>query len=230
MSDPLNEKAGKPEFCITQDQLRQSLDAIFEPFDDSDDITERRNAVVGLINLTIHYLGRTAPPIVKNRAFSCDHFGASEAMMRFQRDVFGVQRLHKVIKQLNLLENQQASLLGQLEKTGIRINSEDPWKTRIAASFALWMTTFRPISIIVDKAPKEYEHSNLAQLNGYVTHWICCAYLKQFGNVNHGDDPDAPQRLDRIHYDFTYRDLTLSSLEMLYCSLFRPRENHPEKK
>ena len=66
-----------------------------------------------------------------------------------------------------------------------------------------------------------------AELNTFcaaVNFWIACCYLSMFGTVHLPDDEDAPVRLSRIRYDLTYRDLNLSSLEMLYASIFKLKE------
>jgi hypothetical protein len=212
-----------PKSMSDKDQIvARSLDAIFEPFEDSDDADERHGAIVGLLNLTAIYLNTHAKSLVKNKAIHCDSFGASEAIMRFQRDVWGVFRIHNQIKKLKLPPDQKKSLLSKIEEAGVRINSKDPLKTRIAAAFSLWMTTFRPISIIPERTPACYSQSQLVQCNGALVHWISCAFLRQYGKLDHGNDMDAMKRIERIRYDFTYRDLTLSSLEMLYCSIYRP--------
>ena len=199
-----------------------SIEAIFEPFDCANSPNDCDIAVTGLINLCGVYFSRTAPTILEQGGVRVDYFNASEAIMRFQRDVYGVQRFHKHVNGMSINEPDRKALLAQFGKVGIRINSELPFKTRIAAAFALWMTTFRPISVDPAKTPQPYTRNDLIQLNGAITHWISTVYLRNFGKVDHGSDPDAGSRLDRIRYDFTYRCLTLSPLEMLYCSLFRP--------
>lgn len=204
--------------------VSQSLDAIFEPFEDSDDPVECQNAITGLLNLTGIYLEtHGAVPLLKSNAIRCDTIGASEAIMRFQRDVWGLHRFYTQLKKLKLPQKSEQTILEWADKLGLRINSEKPLKTRIAASFSLWMTTFRPISVDPEKAAKFYKRQHLTYCNASIVHWISCAFLDQYGKVNHGDDPDAGKRIERIRYDFTYRNLTLSSLEMLYCSIYRPK-------
>lgn len=215
----------KEPHCKEDDVVSQSLDAIFEPFGDCDDPVECHNAIIGLTNLVGVYFEKHAKPLLKNKAIQCDSMGASEAIKRFQRDVFGVYRFQKLMQELEFSTREKDIVLHEAGKLGIRINSGTPLKTRIAASFSLWMTTFRPISINPQIAVQFYKLEQLRFCNAVVTHYISCAFLRQYGKVDHGIDEDADKRLERLRYDFTYRDLNLSALEMLYCSLYRPRES-----
>jgi hypothetical protein len=67
------------------------------------------------------------------------------------------------------------------------------------------------------------------QFCGMLNFWIASTYLSLFGTITVHEDHDAAVRLERIRYDLTYRGLNLSSLEMLYCGIFRPHKEEEDE-
>lgn len=151
--------------------------------------------------------------------------GILEALKRFTRDVWGVKRFcnrmeHELGsfdntgKLLNIVKNEMRTL-------GLRISSDNPRKTRIAAAFALWMATFRPLHII----PKDsqVEKAEWALFPFAFIFSLTIMYLTRFGTVKCGvDDYDEKVRISHIIHDLHCRVLCLSPLELLYSGIFRP--------
>lgn len=159
-----------------------------------------------------------------------DYIGLTQTLKRFYRDCYGVQRLacriHGLLgKLLNAKDADDTSevIISEVRKMGLRVTSDDPRKTRVAACFALWMSTFRPISIdITDGLFKNTDFQELfcAEFTLALTE----EYLCRDGVVDYGTNPtDRQVRVDHIIHDFQCRSLSHSALEMLYCSIFRPK-------
>jgi len=140
---------------------------------------------------------------------------------RFQRDAFGVQRLWNELGQRSSAGEQSEArteeLKEQILSLGIRVGTPKPRKTRIAAVFSLWMCVFRPVSLNY-KASSDDKAA--AMFSAAVNFWICRMYLSKFGEVLGG--AAFTEHIKRVAHDFTYRDVSLSSLEMLYCGMFKP--------
>ena len=201
----------------SEEELFRCLHAVFDPFDAGDSPEELQNASAAILNLVGFNLQRINAKLLKTRNAVCvDCFGLGEALLRFQRDAFGLQRCRNRLDKLGLTTPQTESVMSEIKRLGVRINSETPWKTRIAADFTLWMTTFRPFHIRPDCA-REFRTDYLVQFNACLTLWIAIMYLRMFGKVNFGDDADA---VNFIKYDFTYRNLTLSSLETFFRAIY----------
>jgi hypothetical protein len=139
---------------------------------------------------------------------------------RFHRDAFGVYNFAKLIESRFPNRGDQTAIFDQIERLSIRINTGNPRKTRIAAAFSLWMATFRPVFFIgLPSNPIK----NLWRLEADLNFFIATSFLGLYGSIEIGTEgEDRNIRLERIRYDFTFRDLNLSSLEMLYCSVFCP--------
>ena len=155
-----------------------------------------------------------------------DYLGMQLMIRRFHRDAFGVCKFDKQLDSM-VMEGRIASeardfILKQTSRLGIRINSNAPRKTRIAAAFSLWMSTFRPVHLSGTSVPG-LQPEQTETMWGSANLWIATTYLSKFGAIDFGTGKDAEIRLARIPYDFTYRDINLSSLEMLYASLFRAK-------
>ena len=102
----------------------------------------------------------------------------------------------------------------------MHVTSDKPFKTRIAATFSLWMCAFRPVSL---KYEKSKDDTNAAKFCAALNFWIATSYLSKFGDKELFVDARFKDHYKRVLHDFTYRNVNLSSLEMLYCGVFRPR-------
>lgn len=153
-----------------------------------------------------------------------DYLGLRAMLGRFGRDAFGVHRVKSTINAAvaaGKLDHAAGSeIWSAVANSGIRINSEKPRKTRIAAAFSLWMATFRPISLnmcVLEKQPKA------PLFPAIVNFTIANTYLSKFGSFILENTDQHDEIVDRIFHDLTYRAVSLSSLEMLYCGVFRSR-------
>ena len=59
--------------------------------------------------------------------------------------------------------------------------------------------------------------------------WLASTYLEKFGRVMLYELEDSDVRLDRIKHDFSCREVSFSTLETLYSSLFRCHPKSSEK-
>jgi len=156
----------------------------------------------------------------------CFNFiGVLEALKRFARDAWGVKRFFNRMEiDLNSIDKTGEifkKVRNEVCELGLRINSDNPRKTRIAAAFALWMATFRPLHII----PKDsqIEKKEWAFFPFAFIFSLTIMYLSRFGNVNCGvDEKDTKIRINHILHDLHCRVLSLSPLELLYAGIFRP--------
>lgn len=169
-------------------------------------------------NLTLHCVEAAWPDILSLVQF--DDIKLELMLRRFYRDAFGVVHFQKTIREICPEEEMRQKILKEMDRLSIRINSPTPRKTRIAAAFSLWMATFRPI-YLKEKPEKQVE--DLWSLDAFVNFYIATSYLGLYGNIKVGvSAADTIARYQRVYYDFTCRDINLSSLEMLYCSIFEP--------
>jgi hypothetical protein len=128
------------------------------------------------------------------------------------------------VKDKKLDADLKKEILARLRGLSVRINSKSPKKPRIVAAFALWASTLRPLCL--SDLPQS-DDERVWRLEATINFWITTRYLQRFGRVQigiPGDTDDFDERIRRIWYDFTFRDLNLSSLELLYSSIFLP--NH----
>ena len=108
------------------------------------------------------------------------------------------------------------SIKTEILNLGIRLGSNNPRKTRIAAVFSLWMSVFRPVSIEWEKSKDDKAAPKICAALNF---WIAHSYLSKFGKIVIG--PECREHVNRIVHDFTFREVNLSSLEVLYSGIFR---------
>lgn len=200
-------------------KVQPLIDAIFLPqnLDDAGVLKDSCTAFINLAGFFAH--GEGLDP----RLLVIDRCGLVQMLKRFQRDAHGVLAFHNKLNNLSdqdITSQTKARILADLKLVGIRINSTNPRKTRIAAVFSLWMAVFRPVFLRMDaRSDAEAYKSFTAHLNLY----IASRYLRKYGYIEWGNNAhDASIRRQHIWYDFTYRALNLSTLELMYCVLFRP--------
>lgn len=190
------------------------------------DIKTRAEAFV---SLTEHFLSFQQESKYQFDDLQFDAHGVRAMLGRFQRDAFGLKRLHEAMDHLvakNKLDGEVAVVVrAKVDEVGIRIGSDDPKKTRIAAAFSLWMCVFRPVCLNYKNSS---EDPNAVKFCAGLTFWIAKTYLSQFGDVL--VDARFNEHFSRVLHDFTYRAINLSTLEMLYCSIFRERKKKPVKR
>src|ERR1039458_6775205 len=168
-------------------------------------------------NLTLNYIESTWPEIIHLVRF--DDVKLEMMLRRFYRDAFGVGNFRETLKELCPDDGPRVKIWNEVRRLGIRISSPNPRKTRIAAVFSLWMSTFRPI-YLSEKPPQGI---NVWHLDAATNFYLATSFLEFFGTIRIGiEGRDRDTRNRRILYDLTCRDLNLSSLEMLYCSVFEP--------
>lgn len=211
---------------LTQNEFDESLSLLFDPEADWSNPEQLAELAAAYQNLAMHFIEKHAIWLFEQVTFDPVKMGLM--LKRFYRDAFGVGRFLSEIAEAEFSEDQIKEIEKLLPKLSIRINSDDPRKTRIAAAFSLWACTFRPICI--RQLPKNPDN-RAWRLEATINFWIATQYLKTYGNIQigvQGDLEDFDTRLRRIWYDFTVRDINLSSLEMMYASIFRPhpKNNH----
>ena len=151
-----------------------------------------------------------------------DLYGIRLMLGRFQRDAYHLQRLEWELADLEsagrLNPETRTLVWEKITGLGLRISSTLPRKTRVAAAFSLWMATFRPISIVA----KEGRDSKLTgRFCAALNLWIATSFLQKFGRIASVQTDSSRERYDRALHDFTFRGVSLSSLEMFYCGIFR---------
>lgn len=199
-------------------KLQQNLQALFCPEVDTRDLAHLRACEYAFKNIAMHFV-ETAWPEVKV-LIRIDDIKLQMMLRRFYRDAYGTYRFVNSVKEICPDAKVSDEIIKQVEKLSIRINSDKPRKTRIAAAFSLWMATFRPIFFVgLPSNPID----DLWRLEADMNFYIATSFLSLYGEIEVGTEgEDRRVRLERISYDFTFRDLNLSSLEMFYCSVFRP--------
>lgn len=210
--------------AVDETILNDCLDTIFVSTDLSIEENEE-NCATALQTLGHMYVRGAFPAAADSIDF--DPLAITTLLARFQRDAFGMMRYEELLgrycREGQISNRAHAVLVDELCSIGIRINSRNPRKTRIAAAFSLWFSVMRPLRLTVAEVPGLKERQ-LMTLGGSCNFWIASQYLHKFGTLELGEGEDKLERIDRIRYDLTVRDLNLSSLEMLYCSTFRPNE------
>lgn len=162
---------------------------------------------------------------------SYDLFSMKIAVERFQRDAFGVRNFQKYIEGKRngekISDECAQDVLQEIQKLGIRINTSSPRKTRIVAAFLLWMSTFRPISLVWNNDVLEMlkkDKRDPSEISARVFWQICHAYLKQYGDLTLVKGEETSNvRLERIFRDLTVRNISLSSIELFMSGVFRPK-------
>lgn len=186
------------------------------------DLNRRADAFSALARC---YLERDKVWCYREQDLRIDGHAVRLMLGRFQRDAFGVGRFFAHLDQLvasgKISKEVAPELRRKVMSLGLRVASDDPRKTRIAAVFSLWMCALRPVSVEFhgDPAKDGQAHKFCAALN----YWIASTYLRKFGRVSLGNQNNGPELMKRILHDFTFREVNLSSLEILYCGIFHPR-------
>jgi hypothetical protein len=194
-----------------------SLAGLFYKGTDWNDPDHLRACEYAFKNLAMHSVESIWPEMLPFIQF--DDLKLKMMLRRFYRDAFGVWHFNTKLEKLCPDKTTRSAILAEINRLSIRINSPKPRKTRIAAAFSLWMSTFRPIYI---NGTPPVPPSGIWQLDAAVNFKITTDFLMQYGTIQVGTlGKDRNLRLQRIYYDFTCRDLNLSSLELLYCSIFR---------
>jgi hypothetical protein len=175
-------------------------------------------------NLATAYINETHPHL-KN-LINFDDLKLRQMISRFHRDAFGVNRFVESVATICPEKEKQKAIFTECEFLSIRINTGDPRKTRIAAAFSLWMSIMKPLYFRgLPSNPDSWLWSLEAQINFF----IASRFLALYGTIEVGiEGEDRRVRFERIMYDFTYRDVNLSSLELLYCSVFRPHSKESQ--
>lgn len=161
------------------------------------------------------------------RALSFDFIALRMMLARFGRDAYGMRYFDQYLARADFVHEQREDVLRTARaRLGIRINSINPRKTRVAAAFALWLATLRPVFVEVSGIESAPEPAYAKNFCAGLNLWLCCTFLERFGRISFGEkEHDAKVRRGHIIYDFTYRHLSLSSLELFFCSVFRPNED-----
>lgn len=219
---------GTPVPFFTDAELIESIKSVFSHKLRADNALDRGEWYHHFLNLAGICMAQERPALI--REFDVDYTAAQAMFARFQRDAFGVKYCHEYLETLvhdgEIDEVLEGRLHSQLEALGIRINTESPRRTKIAAVFSLWMSVFRPIrlkGLAYEGLTREDQVCFCATIN----FWMACMYLSLVGQVIIKTDDDGQTRSARIRHDLTYRALNLSSLEMLYMSVYKPREGEP---
>ncbi|NQT91690.1 MAG: hypothetical protein HQ559_02935 [Lentisphaerae bacterium] len=157
-----------------------------------------------------------------------DHVALFRMFRRFARDAYGLRYFYEEIDRLSISPDDRARVK-QLarQKLGIRINSEKPRRTRVAAAFSLWLATMRPISFKTDGVEGTDNGDFVQEFCPLFNLWLVQKYLERFGTVQFGRGRDGALRIKHILQDLAYRQLSLSTLELIYCSIFRPNQDDP---
>jgi hypothetical protein len=208
---------------LSQIDITYYTEELFSPANLIDPVARRELAETALEELTCFYAEKVKE--IDPTFLEFDYIGLEEMLARFTRDAYGVHALNQTLEHLLrkgcMSEDARRIVFQQTrQQLGIRINSPNPRKTRIAAAFSLWMATFRPVFVRIAGNPA-HDKKRLRRFTAELNLWIVTNYLSAFGNVSFGNDPEECDiRIDHIIHDFTYRQLSLSTLELLYCSLF----------
>jgi hypothetical protein len=220
----LQDRGGRSPYKPNDGDFEESIDALFTAQYDACTPEGLTEIAAAFQNLTGIYLHIHCPVLFKVLHFDLTRIALF--IQRFHRDAFGVQKFRAKLKSLenekHLDDTGRKEILETLKQVSVRINSLSPRQSRIAAAFSLWLATFRPVYFhkpeTVGVKPQQLVNC-CAELNL----WMACAYLDQFGQVSLTRDWADDERLDELRYDFTYRAISLSSLEFLYANILTKR-------
>lgn len=221
--DPLDLPPTPALVADAGEQMQKELECLFWHGDHPD-----ADAAMALAfeNLAVRYMLTRGNNRVTPDAIRFDYHSLRLMLGRFCRDVYGIGRLHKLMSQLEaageVKENGRKTILDEVSRLGVRINSPAPFMTRRAAAFSLWMCAFRPVYLDF-KLSKEEPRASMfpAGLNFF----IASSYLKLTGKIDLGNSAETKMRFHRILHDFTYREVNLSSLEFFYSGIYRKHPN-----
>jgi hypothetical protein len=220
--DPLERPPSPPLVATAEEMMKAELQCLFWH-------GEHPEADVAIAeafeNLAVRYVLTNGGNNVNPGAIRIDYHALRLMLGRFCRDVYGICKLHRVISRLqqsgNISETGKKAVLDEVASLGVRINSANPFMTKRAAAFSLWMCTFRPVHLDFALSKQEPRARMFAAgLNFY----IASSYLQLTGTVDLGNDDEKRMRLRRILHDFTYREVNLSSLEFFYSGIYRRRD------
>ena len=198
------------------------LNCLFDELGDTFDLANLAARCEAFICLADQFLSLKSPRKYDfGQDIRFEPHGLRLMLGRFQRDAFGVSRLwHSLdtrVKAREIPEAWSDELKSQIMDLGLRVGSDKPRKTRVAAVFSLWVCAFRPVFIEWEKSKDDPAASKFCAALNF---WIAESYLSKFGTVLVGSE--FREHVNRILHDFTYREVSLSSLEVLYCGIFRP--------
>src|SRR5215204_2686577 len=124
------------------------LNAVFEPQ------VLTTPGVLGRMTAAFEQLARHAAGEINTglpSKLQFDPVAMTSLMARFQRDAFGVYYYHRLIDDLVMsrkdMDGVAEILKGGLDNLSIRINAPNPFKTRVAAAFSLWVSACRPFTV-----------------------------------------------------------------------------------
>lgn len=202
-----------------------AIDRIFEPSTIGDDGVWQYAAMDALVFFAREFASvcGESPDVLQ-----FDFIGMWEMFNRHGRDAWGVKRFHSrthsILTAIGVPEETFKTIVAELDRVGIRVNTINPRKTRIAAVLTLWMATFRPICLRSDA--KLNDPKLATTFCAEFTFALCCMYLECFGEVVYGStEKDATTRIQHVIHDLLCRSVSYSPLEMLYCGIFRPSES-----
>jgi hypothetical protein len=220
----------KPLEIPTEAEINAWLNDLFSPVLAGSEVEQYKAAMFAFEELTGYYLykglcGSDADLLAKiSKCVHFDYVGITSMLKRFQRDVYGVKRFcdlaDDLVKKGELSKEAKRILVESACGLGLRITAEDPRKTRLAAAFSLWMCVFRPVSFdTADLA--EIPSTALELFCASLNYWLASTFLLKFGTIDLGDSKEAAIRLERIKHDFTFRQVSISTMETLYSAIFR---------
>lgn len=219
-----------------QELVNRWINSIFAPVTLSEESVQYSEAINAFENLTGYFIQHRCGSMPKlcGRILQCvriDYIALTSMLKRFQRDAFGVKRFiefsEKLVEEGKLDSEVRTQINKEVCGLGLRITADKPRKTRIAAAFTLWMCVFRPISFDSARLP-EFEPEGLEHFCAALNYWLACTYLEKFGRICLSEMKDSTIRYDRIKHDFTYRQVSLSTLETFYAGIFRYHDNYQE--
>ncbi len=214
--------------------IQDALDRLFDSESPVTDLASLQDRMEAFENLAVSFARESSAAGSEGPKWDIldddlvfDAYGVRAMVGRFYRDAFGVRQFQKVLAQNVPNQSERDRIWSEFKATSLRINTTNPRKTRIAATFSLWLATFRPVSLSPKKSlPPHLATEFCARLNLY----IATAYLRQYGTVlldepgeSKADEENRAKIMERIFHDFTFRELRLSALEMLYCGIFRAK-------
>ena len=204
--------------------VQKNLLALFSKDVDGRDVNDLRVCEYAFKNLAMHCI-ESSWPQVKN-LIRFDDLKLQLFVRRFHRDAYGTYHFTKALEQMCPDATLRGAILREVERLSIRINSDKPRKTRIAAAFSLWLANFKPIYFAgLPSSPIP----DLWRLEADVNFFIATSFLSLYGTIEIGTEgEDRKIRLERISYDFTFRDLNLYFLGIALLQCFSPSPTRNE--
>ena len=199
------------------------LNDLFNPEGDMHDLGDLKQRAGAFKGLAEQFASAATKPYGPDD-LTFDPHALKLMLGRFQRDAFGVGRLFRKfderVRSGEITGEFAEKSKNEIYGIGLRLGTDKPRKTRVAAVFSLWMCVFRPVSLnfLCSKDDK-----SAWMFPAALNFWIARNYLLKFGTVLIG--PQFKEHFNRALHDFTYRDINLSSLEMFYCGMFVPRHD-----